>query len=119
MFTKKSSEKYLFDISNYEIISNINKGGFGIINLVREKKTGEKYATKTNLIQTGKQNKLFVSREIRILIQIQHPTIIQFRGFSYEDFGGNNNITILMDYMKEGSLAELISKEQKGICPAN
>lgn len=37
MITKKSREKYLFDINNYEIIGNINKGGFGIINLVREK----------------------------------------------------------------------------------
>ena len=118
-FYKKPNDKYLFDIKEYRIIRNISKGGFGIVNLVQNKKSGNKYAAKTNLIQTENQSKLFVSREVRILIKIQHPTIIQFRGFSYQDFDGNQNVTILMDFMNEGSLAELIEKEQRGLCPSN
>ena len=116
--TKKRSEDYLIDLNDYNIVRNINRGGFGVINLVRNKKTGKEYASKTNLIQNKSQNKLFVSREVRILIQIQHTTIIQFRGFSYVDFHGDKNITILMDYMKEGSLASLIEKELKSLCPS-
>ncbi|KAK8839630.1 Checkpoint kinase 2 [Tritrichomonas musculus] len=82
----KRSNDYLIDLSNYEIVQNITQGGFGDINLIRNKKTGKEFAAKTNLIQNKTQNKLFISREVRILIQIQHPTIIQFRGFSYVDF---------------------------------
>lgn len=114
---KKQKDKYLFNVDDYKVVRCINRGGFGVINLVRNKKSGEEYAAKTNLIQTQAQNKLFVSREVRILIQIQHSTFIQFRGFSYKDFDGNKNITILMDYMKEGSLADLIGKEMKSLCP--
>lgn len=116
---KNQSDKYLFDIKDFEIVRNINSGGFGTVNLVRNKINRKEYAAKTNLIPNRTQNKLFISREVRILIQIQHPTIIQFRGFSYFDFAGNKNITILMDYMKEGSLAELIDKEQKGLSPGH
>ena len=116
---KKQSDKYLFDISNYKLIRNINTGGFGTVNLVQNKETNKTYAAKTNLIPNKTQNKLFISREIRILIQVQHPTIIQFRGFSYVDFNGNPNITILMDYMEGGSLADMIAKEQQGLCPPN
>lgn len=117
--SKKPADKYIIDIKDYQLVRNINSGGFGTINLVKNIKNGNIYAAKTNLIPNKTQNKLFISREIRILIQIQHPTIIQFRGFSYLDFNGNKNITILMDYMKEGSLADLIAKEQKSLCPPN
>ena len=112
------TNKYLFDIDDYEITRCIKRGGFGIVNLVKNKTNGQEYASKTNLIQTQAQNKLFISREVRILIQIQHPTIIQFRGFSYIDFNKNKNITILMDYMKKGSLADLIDQEMKSLCPS-
>ena len=116
---EKPSNKYLFDIKDYEIIGNISEGGFGDVYFVRNKITGEEFAAKTNRSQTKGKIKLFVSREVRILMQIQHPTIIKFRGFSNIDFNGNKNVTILMDYMKEGSLADLISKESKGLCSIN
>ncbi|KAK8838437.1 hypothetical protein M9Y10_033064 [Tritrichomonas musculus] len=116
---KKIADRYLIDINDYKIIRNINSGGFGIINLVQNKKNGQQYAAKTNLIQNKSQNKLYISREVRILSQIQHSTVIQFKGFSYIDFDGRQNITILMDYMKEGSLANLLDLETKCLCPRN
>lgn len=109
--------QYIIDIKDYEIVKNINRGGFGIIDLVRNKKTGDEYAAKTNLIKTKPQNRRLILREVRILIQVQHPTIIQFRGFSYFDFAGEKNIVILMDHMKYGSLSDLIEKESKSLCP--
>lgn len=114
---KRPSDRYVLNVSDYEIVHEIKCGGFGVVNLVRHKRTKEELASKTNLIQAGQQNITFVSREIRILIQVQHPTIIQFRGFSFTDFENKNNITIFMDYMREGSLADLISKEKRGLCP--
>ena len=50
---------------------------------------------------------------------MQHLTIIQFRGFSYVDFHGDKNITILMDYMKEGNLMKLIYNNAGAMCPNN
>ncbi|KAK8845890.1 hypothetical protein M9Y10_020818 [Tritrichomonas musculus] len=61
--SKKRSSDYLIDLNDYEIVRNINRGGFAVINLVRNKKTGEEFAAKTNLIQNKSQNKIFISRE--------------------------------------------------------
>lgn len=112
-------DKYKIDINDYEIIKKINQGGFGIIYLVKNKSTKEELVAKVSLVDTGGSNSRhnqFVRREIGILMRVQHPTIIPFRGFSFNDFNGNNNITILMDYMEEGSLSSLLDKESKGLC---
>lgn len=114
---ENSKDKYSFDINDFEIIKNIKQGGFGVIKLVRHKITKEEYATKTNFIHIKAENKHFITREIRILIRIQHPTIIKFRGYSNIDFEGNKNFTIFMDYMGKGSLADLINDEEKCLCP--
>ena len=119
-FSKK--DKYTFDISEYEIVEEIKRGGFGIVNLVRNKNTKKKFAAKTNLINTGmsiRQGRQIISREVGILIRVKHPTIISFRGYSTRDFTGNQNITILMDYMKGGSLSDLIKLENRGLAPSN
>ncbi|KAK8888185.1 hypothetical protein M9Y10_039249 [Tritrichomonas musculus] len=116
---KKENSPYMFDINDYKKISIIGKGSFGIIYLAQNKINGEEYAAKTNLIQNESLSKLLISREIRIMSQFQHPTIIQFKGFSFLDFDGCQNITILMEYMKNGSLATLIDLETKSLCPSN
>ena len=115
-FQSSQKSKFLFDIDDYKLIKKINKGGCAIVHLVQNKKNGKYYAAKTNLHQITKQNMIYISREIRVLIEVQHPTIIQFRGFSYIDFYNLNNITILMDYMQKGSLADLIENEEKSLC---
>ena len=116
---KKTSDKYLINVDDYEIINKIDQGGFGYIYLVRNIKTREELVAKVNKNQTELKIEVLISREIRILIQIQHPTIIQFRGFSYTDFENKKNITIFMDYMKNGSLADLIAKEANGLCKSD
>ncbi|KAK8881631.1 hypothetical protein M9Y10_004375 [Tritrichomonas musculus] len=116
---KKPSDRYLINVDDYQIINKMNQGGFGIIYLVRNIKTKEEFVAKINKNQTDLKNEILISRELRILIQIQHPTIIQFRGFSYTDFENQKNITIFMDYMKNGSLADLIANEANGLCKSD
>lgn len=114
--TLKSANKYIIDVNDYEVINEISRGSFGVVFLVKNKATNVNYAAKVNLIpeQTAiKSSKQIVSREVKILIQIQHPTIIQFRGFSFKDFSGINNLTIFMEYMERGSLESLLSSERK------
>ncbi|KAK8870877.1 hypothetical protein M9Y10_008775 [Tritrichomonas musculus] len=122
MDCSKISRKYQIIISDFKIISEIKRGGFGIVYLVENIKTNERYAAKVNLIDNGESTvnrKLFVSREVQILMRIQHPTVIQFQGFSFTDFNNNENITIFMNYMQNGSLADLINKGQHGLLPHN
>ena len=113
-------KKYKIDINNYEIIKKISQGGFGVIYLVLNKQTSERLVAKVNIntnIMNDRQSQ-FVKREISILMHVQHQTIIPLRGFSLFDFDGNQNVTIFMDYMKNGSLLSLLDKEKDKICPS-
>ena len=94
----KVKPKYFLDIKNFEVVQNINSGSYGTIKLVRDKVTGEKYAAKTNIIKVKSDNNDVISREISILMRVQHPTIIKLRGVSENDFEWNGNLNFLMDY---------------------
>ena len=50
-------------------------------------------------------------------MKVQHPTIIHFEGFSFQDFQGYDNITIFIDYMEKGTLSDILEKEQHSLLP--
>lgn len=111
---RRERDKYLIDLSSYEIVKIIKQGGFGIVYLVRNRNTNKQYAAKVNQafddIELYKRCSI---REITIMMQIQNPTIIGFRGFSFQDFYGSDNVTLLMDFAERGSLYNMLVKEQK------
>ena len=88
-------------------------GGFGIVNFAQNKITGKKYAAKTSHQPDNANNKKHTFRELNILANIHHPTIVHFHGVSYKDFEHRDNITIFTDYMENGSLADILIKERK------
>ena len=47
------------------------------------------------------------------------PTIVNILGFSLEDFQGNPNIAILMDFKENGALKQLIEKGIRHESPPN
>ena len=112
--------QYLIDIDNYQIVKQVNKGGFGLIYLVKNNFTDQEFAAKVNLIDLSSSQSVsmqqMVYRELSILMQAHHPTIIQFRGFSPIDFNKNENMVIFMDYMTNGSLEFLLTQSRKGLC---
>ena len=116
----QSVSKLEVDIKNYERIKRINKGGFGTIYKVKDKKSGDFYAAK--VIDCGDDqeecNKM-IDREVGILLYSNHPTIIKFIGYSKLDFLEENNITIIMELATNGSLSNILKKIQEGNGPKN
>lgn len=109
-------KKYVVDIKNYKIQHQIQKGGFGSIYSVRNVQTGEIFAAKIiNMHVNESQYKKMVNREIGIMIRCQHPTIVKFIGYSFKDFNDENNVTILMELVKNGSLLDHIQKVRNGL----
>ena len=76
-------DKYKIQFSDFEIIEQIDSGGFGIVQLVKYKKSQHLYAAKIIKLQNDKDyfNRI-MNREIGIMISSHHPTIIKFYGFS-------------------------------------
>lgn len=112
----KYQNKYKIDINKYEKISLIKKGGFGIVYLVKEKDTSKEYAAKVLLSEEDTPiYQQMANREIGIMIRVQHPTIIQFRGYSLEDLDHNKNIVIIMDFARKGSLSKILQDARNSL----
>ncbi|KAK8836227.1 hypothetical protein M9Y10_039859 [Tritrichomonas musculus] len=106
------------DLTKYQKIKEIKRGGYGEIYQIRKISTSEIYVAKIIKInQDSDFNKTCIDHEIQILMNVKHPTIINMLGFTLNDFEGNKNVTILMNYYKNGSLLDLLTKAQKGVAP--
>lgn len=109
-------KEFELDLTNFEVKGLINKGSFGKVYKIKDKRTGQFYAAKVIEIQNQTQEfKEKSMREIMIACSCIHPTIIKYYGYSFHDFDKNNNLTLIMELMKKGSLANLIEEASKGI----
>ena len=95
------------DIKQFAKQKRINKGSFGFVYQIQDKKTGENYAAKIiDCDDDGDKCNEMVNREVNIMLHTKHPTIIKFIGYSKVDFQGENNVTIIMELAKNGSLRD-------------
>ena len=94
--------KFFIDLSNYEIIREVCRGGFGQVFMVKEKSTSKTYAAKTSFFTaTDNPN---INTEIEILARNTYPSLVQLRGFSPVDFDKHERYTILMEFYSNGSV---------------
>lgn len=104
-------QKFIIDLSKYNVLSKINQGGFSNVYMVEDKFTKEKYAAKIlSTTDYEESNKTMINREISIMMRLQHPTFIHFYGYSLQDFYSQNRVTIIMSLAKNGSLATILQK---------
>ena len=101
-------------LNNYEILSILGEGTFGIVKLVQDKKTKEKVAIKIlekKKIKT-EEDKRRVQTEIEILQKMSHINVIKAKKILKD----SENIYIMMEYCEKGELFHYIEKE---ICLSN
>jgi calcium-dependent protein kinase len=97
------------DFDNYFVIlKNIDSGQFGSVDLCQDLETNSNFAVK-------KVSKLLLSRpkalnllynEINIQRKLDHPSIVKL----FKVFEDNENIYLVMEYIKEGNLFRRISQ---------
>ncbi|KAK8838288.1 hypothetical protein M9Y10_035711 [Tritrichomonas musculus] len=111
-------DEYLLDIKNYKIKDQLSielKSKEKNVNIVQDKTTKKLFMAKT--IKEYSQP-ISISDEIYKLMQIDNPTIIQLKGVSYQDLQGDENITIITDYIENGLiLSDLIMHQIESDCP--
>lgn len=98
----QSEEKGL---SRFKTLQTLGQGANGIVFLVQNKATNEKFALKQiNLKFLSNIERNNVESEVEFLRVVNGPTVIRF----HESFVENQNIYILMEYAEGGSLSDLI-----------
>ena len=98
-------------LKEYEILSVIGEGTFGVVKLGKLKETGEKVAIKILEKKKilNKEDEERVTREIDILKRVKHINVIKIIKIK-ED---KENIYLIMEFCEKGELFNHIVEEQK------
>lgn len=103
--TKKNFQMFNSDYSRLEFV--LGRGGFGVVEQVAHKLTGDIRAMKTIPIQQSfsfkESDKLM--QEVEILKQLDHPNILKIYDFYYDD----KYYYIITEYCKGGELFDKIT----------
>ncbi|KAK8839039.1 hypothetical protein M9Y10_032505 [Tritrichomonas musculus] len=124
-FTKLKQNKSIsvnlepINLSKFEKIKGrIGKGSFGKVYKVIENLTKKICACKISIqeINDCEDSEIMnIQRELNVISQLDCPTILKFIGFNPLNFKDEPRPTILTEYIKNGSLDELLDNEQRGL----
>lgn len=104
-------EKQKLSLDKYTTISVIGNGSYAKVLLVKDKETGEFFALKIlkkeHVEKRRQEDKVLVERNI--LVNIDHPFVIHFRG----SFQNQKKLYFVLEYCAGGELFNLITKKKR------
>lgn len=99
-------------MENYEVISQIGKGSFGIVSKIRRKTDSKILVWKElNYGKMGEREKHQLVSEVNILKQLQHPNIVQYYDRIIDK--KQTKIYIIMEYCEGGDMGSLLKRCKK------
>ncbi|XP_072998926.1 mitogen-activated protein kinase kinase SIPKK-like isoform X2 [Typha latifolia] len=99
----KPSDNQL-SLADLDAIKVIGKGSGGIVQLVRHKWTGQFFALKVIQLNIEESIRRQIAQELKISLSTQCPYIV----VCYQSFYDNGLISIVLEYMDGGSLADFL-----------
>ena len=111
--------RYILDLGKFDIKKTIGQGEFGEVILIEERETGKKFAAKVNKklnINSNVGQKTFMN-EVETFSKIKYPSVLKFYGYNLNNFNFQPYPTIIIQYMPNGSLQEMIELSMRGMAP--
>ena len=104
---KESQSEYGNKMEDFEIMSELGRGSYGVVYKVKAKKDdGNIYALKTIPMKHMKlKHQREALQEMLLLKKLEHPNIIRY----YASFIESDSLHILMEYAGGGDLYAVIS----------
>ncbi len=94
-------------MANFEVLTKLGKGSFGVVYKVRRKKDNKIYVLKQ--IAIGNMSKRFrqdAINEVSILARLKHTHIVKY----YDSFITSSHLNIIMEYCENGDLNQTIKR---------
>lgn len=101
-------------ITDFEFLSKLGQGSFGVVYKVRRKIDKSIYVLKQiNIAQMNTKLRKEALNEVKILASLDNPFIVKY----FESFIEKNNLNIIMEFCEGGDLANYIKKEKATSLP--
>ena len=98
--------------TTFEKVSTLANGAFGTVIKAREKGTNRDVAVKIISKEKSISSAMVqLKREVTVLQKAEHPNIVKL----YDFFETDNEIYIVMEYIKSGTLKEYIERNKGNI----
>ena len=114
------NENGFLNLSQFTKIDKIGQGSFGKVFKVKQNDTNKIYAAKISTIPLTEEEEslnLNLRREVNIIAQLNHPSVLKFIGYSPINFNQNPKPVIITEYASNGSLSSIIKLERQGLSP--
>lgn len=106
---KSMNQNKFSNLSEFQIIKEIGRGGFSKVYLALHKKTKMQYALKKlNLKKISQTDYKMIINELKIHSKLTHPNIVKFHDVIIE----GSNLFIILEYCKDGSLFNYIRSKK-------
>ncbi|GFY98478.1 MAP kinase kinase 2 [Actinidia rufa] len=93
-------------LADFDAIKVIGKGNGGVVRLVQHKWTGQFFALKVIQMNIEESARRQIAQELKINQSSQCPYVV----VCYQSFYDNGAISIILEYMDGGSLADFLNK---------
>jgi len=97
---------------NYTLLSEIDRGGMGIVYLAEKSGTSEQLACKLIKINDPDEKNL-LEAEMEIASKLSHPHVIETFSYGEIEVNGDQYYYSIMDLVRQGSLHKLIQGKKK------
>ncbi|KAK0570706.1 hypothetical protein LWI29_005282 [Acer saccharum] len=103
---KPSDTDDQLNLEDIDTIKVVGKGNGGTVQLVQHKWTGQFFALKVIPMNIEESARKFIAQELKINQSAQCPYVV----VCYQSFYTNGSISIILEYMDGGSLADFLKK---------
>ena len=102
-----------FNLNDFQLLDKIGEGSYGKVYKIKDRTTKIIYAAKKSNKELDDSDEVSIDiyQEVSILSQLNHPSVLKFIGYSPINFKQKNKPVIITEYVKNGSLKDLL-KEQ-------
>ncbi|KAK8841580.1 hypothetical protein M9Y10_027205 [Tritrichomonas musculus] len=100
----------LYDLRDFRAIRRIDRDSYYTIRLIKNTKTGEKFAAKE--YKTDDNPKYLPSNEWNVYMKLKHPTIVSYIGHSIINFDGERKSTTITEYIPR-SLEKILLRRRE------
>ena len=107
----------IIDIDDFRMIKELGSSSYARVTLEEHVPSGKLVAVKTLSGAGAKRQVECFCREVSILAMHKHPCILPFFGFTNIGRDSENELIIATDYMKNGTLRDLLNEESCGKAP--
>ena len=98
-----------FGAANYDVLSELGRGAYGVVSKVRYRRDGRVYVLKeVNVASLNSKEQTEAVSEVILLRKVRHPNIVKY----FDSFINDKCLYIVMEFAEGGNLQDWVTRQR-------